>query len=101
MLEGLGINKWNVGLGRSMHLGRETVSYAHAEDSKDAIVGASVCINMQSYLGQNLLGKSLGDLVEIGFNANLLEAFLFCFGKLLDVAVHGILEDTVSNCGMV
>jgi hypothetical protein len=30
-------------------------------------------------------------LVQIGFDAGFLEAFLFGFGKLLDVAVHGIL----------
>ena len=41
-------------------------------------------------LGQNILRERLGHLVEVGFNAGLLETFLLSFGKLLNVAVQGV-----------
>lgn len=63
-LEGLGIDDWDIGgLGRSVHL------------------------------GQDFLRESLGDLIEIGLDAGLLETFLLSFGKLLDVSIHGVKND--------
>jgi len=45
------------------------------------------------YLGQDLLGEGLGDLVNIGLDTSLLETGLLSFGELLDVAIHGVLNE--------
>lgn len=43
------------------------------------------------YLSENFLGKSLGDLVDIGFNTSLCKTSLLSLGESLDVAIHGVL----------
>ena len=57
-------------------------------------VGAKVVV----YLGQDFLGKSLGNLEKIGLYPGLLQALLLGFGQFLDVAIHGILCVQVSKC---
>jgi hypothetical protein len=49
------------------------------------------------YLGENVLGQGLCDLIDIGLDAGLGQASLLGFGEGLDVAVHGVLERTKSQ----
>jgi hypothetical protein len=75
-LEGLGINDWNVGLGRSVHL-------------EDPSIPTRVYIGKRKcYLGQDFLRESLRDLEEIGLNTRLLKTFLLSLSKLLNVSTE-------------
>jgi hypothetical protein len=44
------------------------------------------------HLGQDLLGESLGDAVEVDAAAGLADALGLGLGELLDVAIGGVLE---------
>ena len=47
------------------------------------------------------MGESLRDLEDVGLDACLLETFLLGLGKLLDVAIHGVLQAGVSGFSYV
>lgn len=44
-----------------------------------------------TYLGEDLLWKSLGDLENVGFDASLCKTSLLSLGESLDVAIHRVL----------
>lgn len=58
------------------------------EDGHVGGLGGSV------HLGEDLLGEGLGDLVDVGRAAGLLDTGLLSLGQLLDVAVHGVLGES-------
>ena len=47
------------------------------------------------HLGEDLLGESLGDAVEVDLAAGLADALGLSLGELLDVAIGGVLEGDV------
>lgn len=47
------------------------------------------------HLGQDFLGESFGDLVDIGSATSLFNTLLLGLSKLLDMAVEGILFDVM------
>jgi hypothetical protein len=58
------------------------------EEGDIAILGGSV------HLGEDLVGQSLGELVDVDLSASSLGTLLLGLGELLDVAVHGVLART-------
>lgn len=58
------------------------------EEGDIAILGGGV------HLGEDLVGQSLGELVDVDLSASSLGTLLLGLGELLDVAVHGVLVRT-------
>lgn len=48
---------------------------------------------MTDHLSEDLLGKSLGDLVDVCLATGGFETCLFGICELLDVAIHGPVDD--------
>jgi hypothetical protein len=53
------------------------------------------------HLGEDLLGESLGDAVEVDLAAGLADALGLGLSELLDVAIRGVLDGDVLvvDCG--
>lgn len=60
---------------------------------KDGDIGS---LGAGVHLLEDFLGKGLGDLEELGVTTSLLDTLQLSIGQLLDVAVHGV----VDNCNL-
>jgi len=87
------------GVPEGLPLSRE-VTVASGDTEEDGIVLQKVAglsngvggLGRGVHLGQDFLGKSLGDLEDVGLAASGLNALLLSLGQLLDVAVHRVLQ---------
>lgn len=78
---------WSIQRTSGRDADQESIVFLEGLGGDDGVVGLGGCV----HLGEDFFGEGLGDLVDVGFDAGLLQTSLLSLGHGLDVAVHGVL----------